>query len=681
MLPIEDLVHEWAARIPSGVINFTNDDFVVLESVLIDRGYPLTFVLEYVNEIRMVVESEASREAKKQGLVSIGWGKWADPSNLKKAVAKTVDGKLVPVRGDEEETDQDGSQDEPQATAKPRQSAPDVEDRAAQGDVAAQLKVQADKKKKQDMIDKAEKLGIDAKDLKAIQKKGVVDSKVDLLINRGVDPDVAKTAPQEIVDAALSGDLTKMRSVVEKYGLRIGTSGGLRTSQTDVFRDRKLFGSNAFEKALANVFANSGALETPFDKSQLDPSSVYSNLEGDLTPDVKLNEAGDPVSIGVGPFVSSEINLKEYLQRHPDTDDDTIQAIKTHNGFFSAFSTLYKDGSFRGTVIRRGNSEKVTKGAIDTISKLDISAERKELMSAYLTELSEVPGEDDDAISEIVSKILREIDRKPDGLTEGRAQICELLEIIVSTRRNDFTVIPPRGAAGGDVYGIRLGQSIPEITTVDMDDDELLDLLKKYPSELELSSVKFGKGGSAGGSFIVSVTTYDTLEQREKMENFVSSDPGSSFNELWYGDKEKGISQFKEFLKENYNDIQNAFIKEFGTDDVESVLKYAATGKKPPRVKRGESYPPPPKNTPLWAEGGECASRALEWETMGQMAHVSAALHNFWKKETKLSLAKYTKTKGRTFSNDVDVEAQTYKNYRKSDCAPDAAFSWHQRPA
>lgn len=45
--------------------------------------------------IKIVELTPAGQEAKKKGLVSVGFGRYADPSNPGKAVAKTVDGKLV----------------------------------------------------------------------------------------------------------------------------------------------------------------------------------------------------------------------------------------------------------------------------------------------------------------------------------------------------------------------------------------------------------------------------------------------------------------------------------------------------------------------------------------------------------------------------------------------------------
>lgn len=44
-----------------------------------------------------LLESDASEEAKRQGLVSAGWGLWKDKQG--KVVARTVDGKLEPVKG------------------------------------------------------------------------------------------------------------------------------------------------------------------------------------------------------------------------------------------------------------------------------------------------------------------------------------------------------------------------------------------------------------------------------------------------------------------------------------------------------------------------------------------------------------------------------------------------------
>lgn len=45
--------------------------------------------------IRLVELTPAGQEAKKKGLISVGFGRYADPANPGKAVAKTVDGRLV----------------------------------------------------------------------------------------------------------------------------------------------------------------------------------------------------------------------------------------------------------------------------------------------------------------------------------------------------------------------------------------------------------------------------------------------------------------------------------------------------------------------------------------------------------------------------------------------------------
>ena len=50
---------------------------------------------------------QATAQAKELGLVSRGWGRWADPSDMSKIVAKTVDGHLVKVEPDFDGTDPD----------------------------------------------------------------------------------------------------------------------------------------------------------------------------------------------------------------------------------------------------------------------------------------------------------------------------------------------------------------------------------------------------------------------------------------------------------------------------------------------------------------------------------------------------------------------------------------------
>ncbi len=51
------------------------------------------YVRRLVEEVMKEGQSEAAKEAKQKGLVSKGWGRWADPKTGK-IVAQTMDGKL-----------------------------------------------------------------------------------------------------------------------------------------------------------------------------------------------------------------------------------------------------------------------------------------------------------------------------------------------------------------------------------------------------------------------------------------------------------------------------------------------------------------------------------------------------------------------------------------------------------
>lgn len=686
MLPFEELVNEWSARIPSGVINFTDDDFSVLEVILLERDYPLAFIREYINEVKKVLESDASDEAKKKGLKH-HHGPWYKDPSTGMVVAKSEDGgkQLVSVTPTDpkdlgSDSDDESQQQQQQPVAKSRKgSVPDVEDRAEQGDVAAQLKVQADEKKKEEKLDAARELGIDDKTLKKITNEKQIQSRIDYMIGRGVDPDFAEEAGREIFDAAASGDVERMKRVAKEYKLQIGLSGGIRTKDKRL-GGRAFFGKTSVADSLADAFDASGVLKRPFDKMAMEPDNVFASLENEVEPTLRTNDNGDVKAIAIESFVSTYIDVEDYRKRHPDADDKTIQAIEVNNSLFNAMQSQTKNGQFTGKVIRKGNSEHLVEAVNDTLSQLKIPAERRKQLSTNLLELANVDGDNEDEINRIVSETIKMVDSSADNLMKVRPQLCEIMEIIISTRRNDFTVIPGRGAPGGDVYGLRSDGTAPDITTVDMDDDEVLDLIMSHSKEIELNSVKFLSGGAAGAAFIISVTTYDSLDKRKQIEELTSSDEGSIFNKLWYGDKDEGKKMFRDFVQKNQAEIQKAFLSEYGTDDVDAVLRYAGSGKLPPKVKRGEPYPPPPETTPLWAEGGKCAERADEWRTLGGIVHLSTALHNHWKSSTKLALSKYSK-KGRVFSDDLRVQGQTYKTYRPNDCAPDAAISWHQKPA
>ena len=57
-------------------------------------------IREEIQNIVREADSPAAIEAKKKGWTSIGWGRWADKSGM--IVAKTVNGKLTPIKADQQ---------------------------------------------------------------------------------------------------------------------------------------------------------------------------------------------------------------------------------------------------------------------------------------------------------------------------------------------------------------------------------------------------------------------------------------------------------------------------------------------------------------------------------------------------------------------------------------------------
>ena len=92
---IDKIIVEWAYRVSDGMPDARNSAHqLILREVLEEFGGEISDINESLDNLNE--ESDAAKKAKALGLVSKGYGRWADPKT-DKVVAQTVKGQLVPV--------------------------------------------------------------------------------------------------------------------------------------------------------------------------------------------------------------------------------------------------------------------------------------------------------------------------------------------------------------------------------------------------------------------------------------------------------------------------------------------------------------------------------------------------------------------------------------------------------
>ena len=196
---IDKIIVEWAYRVSDGMPDARNSAHqLILREVLEEFGGEISDINESLDNLNE--ESDAAKKAKSLGLVSKGYGRWADPKT-DKVVAKTEKGQLVPVGKEKvkKEPEKEKPEEKPKKVKKPKEKPKKKDPAAAARDRAFK---HSEKRLNESEIRANDPLLTDE------QVQGLLD------LNEGIqklsDPKVSDKEKQAIA-----------KELVEKYGLTL----------------------------------------------------------------------------------------------------------------------------------------------------------------------------------------------------------------------------------------------------------------------------------------------------------------------------------------------------------------------------------------------------------------------------------------------------------------------------
>ena len=116
---IDKIILEWAYRVSDGTPDAHNSAHQsILREILEEFGGEISDINESIDNLNEV--SDAAKKAKALGLVSKGYGRWADPKT-DKVVAQTVKGQLVPVGKKKVKKEPEKEPEKPKKVKKPKE--------------------------------------------------------------------------------------------------------------------------------------------------------------------------------------------------------------------------------------------------------------------------------------------------------------------------------------------------------------------------------------------------------------------------------------------------------------------------------------------------------------------------------------------------------------------------------
>jgi len=122
---IDKIIVEWAYRVSDGMPDARNSAHqLILREVLEEFGGEISDINESLDNLNE--ESDAAKKAKALGLVSKGYGRWADPKT-DKVVAQTVKGQLVPVGKKKVKKEPEKEPEKPKKAKKPKRKSDEEE--------------------------------------------------------------------------------------------------------------------------------------------------------------------------------------------------------------------------------------------------------------------------------------------------------------------------------------------------------------------------------------------------------------------------------------------------------------------------------------------------------------------------------------------------------------------------
>jgi hypothetical protein len=130
---IDKIILEWAYRVSDGTPDAHNSAHQsILREILEEFGGEISDINESLDNLNE--ESAAAKKAKSLGLVSKGYGRWADPKT-DKVVAKTEKGQLVPVGKEKVKKEPEKEPEKPKKAKKPKKKS-DEDDWTKGGDTS-----------------------------------------------------------------------------------------------------------------------------------------------------------------------------------------------------------------------------------------------------------------------------------------------------------------------------------------------------------------------------------------------------------------------------------------------------------------------------------------------------------------------------------------------------------------
>ncbi len=117
---IDKIILEWAYRVSDGTPDAHNSAHqLILREILEEFGGEISDINESLDNLNEV--SAAAEKAKALGLVSKGYGRWADPKT-DKVVAQTIKGQLVPIgkKKVKKEPEKEKPEEKPKKEKKPK---------------------------------------------------------------------------------------------------------------------------------------------------------------------------------------------------------------------------------------------------------------------------------------------------------------------------------------------------------------------------------------------------------------------------------------------------------------------------------------------------------------------------------------------------------------------------------